>query len=101
MSLAEAKSGSYTVIDVRTLSEFEESHVAGSLHIDYLAEGFQEKIQKLDKSVSYKLYCRSGNRSGKAAQLMKQLGFKEVENIGSLAEAAEYTKRPCEGKKTC
>ena len=44
-------------------------------------QGFIEKLNNLDKSKNYYVYCRSGNRSGQAAQLMGQLGFDEVYNL--------------------
>lgn len=87
-----------TVIDVRTTEEFLESHVNNSLNIDILRSDFRTIIEKLDRNKSYKLYCRSGNRSGQAEKLMKSLGFKDVENLGSLKQAAKRLNLPCEGK---
>lgn len=87
----------YTIIDVRTSSEFQESHLKDSLHIDVLENNFKDKIAKLDRNKSYKLYCRSGNRSGKALEIMKSQGFKNLENLGSLQQALKKTKIPCEG----
>ena len=89
------------VIDVRTPEEFSDTHVEGSQNIDIFHPEFKEKISKLDKSKTYKVYCRSGNRSGQAEKLMKSLGFKDVENIGSVAEAARRLNRKCSGKTAC
>ncbi|MBL7555236.1 MAG: rhodanese-like domain-containing protein [Bdellovibrionaceae bacterium] len=50
---------------------------------------------------AYKVYCRSGNRSGQAMQLMKSLGFKDVENLGSLMQASQRLSRKCEGRNSC
>ena len=35
-------------------------------------------IRKLDKNEPIYLYCRSGKRSAKAAQILKEMGFKEI-----------------------
>jgi rhodanese-related sulfurtransferase len=36
---------------------------------------------RLDRDKTYLLYCRSGNRSGRALALMKKLGFKRVTHM--------------------
>lgn len=75
------------IVDVRTPAEYAEDHVPNSLNIDFYNPQFLAQLAKLDRSKSYSLYCRSGNRSGQALQIMKQLGFEKVENLGSLDEA--------------
>lgn len=94
-----ANTEDFVILDVRTPAEYAESHVQGSLNIDLLDASFKNKITKLDKNKIYKLYCRSGNRSGQAASFMKELGFKDVENIGSLGQASKKLNRSCEGRK--
>lgn len=78
-----------TVIDARTPSEYAEGHVAGALNIDVMGSAFRSEILKLDKSKAYKVYCRSGNRSGQAQTIMQSLGFIDVENLGSLDQAKQ------------
>lgn len=92
-----ANSDDFVILDVRTDEEFNDSHVKGSINIDILDASFHKEISKLDKSKVYKVYCRSGNRSGQAAQIMKSAGFKDVENLGSLNQAAKRLNKPCEG----
>lgn len=80
------------IIDVRTPGEFNRGHVDKALNLDIYAPTFLGEIQKLDKNQKYQLYCRTGNRSGQAQTIMKQLGFSDVENVGGLDEAAQrYT----------
>ncbi len=93
-----ADSSKFEILDVRTPEEFSESHVVGAKNIDFLNPTFTSNIQNLDKEKIYKLYCRSGNRSGQAEKLMKTLGFKDVENIGSLAQAAHRLQRKTSGE---
>lgn len=66
------------LIDVRTPAEFNTSHIASAINIDYEDSSFTEEINKLDKTKTYFIYCRSGNRSGRAHKIMKDAG---IENI--------------------
>ena len=75
------------ILDVRTPKEFAEEHVPNAVNIDFLNPNFKAEISKLDKADSYKVYCRSGRRSGQAIIMMKQLGFKKIENVGGFEEA--------------
>ena len=75
------------ILDVRTPKEFAEEHVPNAVNVDFLNPNFKTEIQKLDKADSYKVYCRSGRRSGQAIIMMKQLGFKNIENVGGLEDA--------------
>lgn len=69
------------IIDVRTQAEFQSGHLADAQLIDFYDKGFVEKLDKLDKEKTYLLYCRTGNRSGKALRFMKKLGFKAAYNM--------------------
>lgn len=70
------------VLDVRTDEEFEEGHLPDATQLDiYQGAEFLEKLEKLDKSKNYYVYCRSGGRSQQACQLMDQLGFGETYNL--------------------
>lgn len=83
-----------TILDVRTKEEFTSGHVKGALNIDFHADSFSEQIAKLDKNKNYVLYCRSGNRSGQATLIMKQMGFPQAENLGSLQQASNKLNLP-------
>jgi rhodanese-related sulfurtransferase len=83
--------GPIVLIDVRTPHEFQSGHLKDALNIDIYSEEFQSQIANLDRSKRYGLYCRSGNRSGQAARLMKSLGFTQVENLGGVAQASRVT----------
>ncbi|MCT4664263.1 MAG: rhodanese-like domain-containing protein [Flavobacteriales bacterium] len=63
------------LIDVRTAPEIAEKNIEGHLAIDFFASDFQTKINELDKSKNYYMYCRSGNRSMQACYMMNQMGF--------------------------
>ena len=72
---------SVTLVDVRTPGEFTSGHISGALNIDFESGSFEQDIQKLDKTKVYAVYCRSGNRSGQATNLMAKDGFKTVFNL--------------------
>ena len=69
------------ILDVRTPAEFAEGHLANAINIDFYSESFDQHLSQLDKNKNYALYCRSGQRSGMAAEQMKQMGFSNVCNL--------------------
>ena len=70
------------IIDVRTDDEFSTGYIGGAVNIDfYMRNEFISEIDKLDKSKSYFIYCKSGARSGQTCEIMKQKGFKKVYNL--------------------
>ncbi len=75
------ESGNGTVLDVRTPQETAQGVIPGATTIDFYAPDFQEQIKKLDPSKPVYVYCKSGGRSSNAAQMLKDLGFKEVYNL--------------------
>jgi phage shock protein E len=70
------------LLDVRTPEEFAGGHLEGALNSDYRGGEFTEQLKNLDKDKAYYLYCASGNRSSKAAEAMREAGFKHIYNIG-------------------
>lgn len=74
-------SGDHVVLDVRTPEEFAGPHLEGAVNIDFYSPSFADQIAALDPEGSYVVYCRSGNRSGQATQLMGDLGFADVHDL--------------------
>ena len=68
-------------LDVRTVAEYSEGHIPGSLNINVLDDEHFAQISDsaLDKNRPVALYCRSGKRSKKAAQILSGKGFKVYE----------------------
>lgn len=72
----------FVIIDVRTPGEWKSGYIHGTDEfIDYNGSDFEEQIQKLDSSKTFILYCRSGNRSGRACEIMHGKGFKKLYNL--------------------
>ena len=70
------------ILDVRTPTEVSEGYIPNASNIDiYLGQQFLAELEKLDKSKSYYVYCRSGNRSRQACALMNRLGFENAYNL--------------------
>jgi rhodanese-related sulfurtransferase len=73
-----------TLLDVRTPAEHAEGYIPGTdFNIDVLEETYtQIAIESLPKDKPVALYCRSGNRSKKAASILSEKGYQVVE-LGS------------------
>ena len=90
-------------LDVRTAEEYADGHIAKTINIDVLQEGFLEKVKALINSLPIKgesegwggknhspykgetegvliaVNCRSGKRSKNAARILVKNGFKVIE----------------------
>ena len=77
----------HLLLDVRTPEEFNSGHIAGAVNIsiDELAQRLNEVPQ--DKPVV--LYCRSGNRSNQAAQILDRAGYTEIYDLGGIVNWAQ------------
>ncbi|MEQ9467883.1 MAG: rhodanese-like domain-containing protein [Ekhidna sp.] len=76
--LKQLQSEGVTVIDIRTRNEYDEGHIPGVLHVDFLAEGFIDEIKKQDVFKPIVIHCASGGRSGRASKMMEEVGFKTI-----------------------
>lgn len=66
------------VLDVRTPREYRAGHIEGAININYFSLGFRGEINKLDKTKTYLIHCKSGHRSGRAAPIIKNAGIANV-----------------------
>jgi phage shock protein E len=73
-------------IDVRSEAEFAQGHLPGAILVPH--DTIAAKIATLapDKSQPIQLYCRSGRRSGIAAQVLKDMGYTAVTNAGGYEQ---------------
>ena len=70
------------LVDVRTPREFHGGHIARAVNIDYFqGAAFEEAFEKMDRKKPVYLYCRSGNRSLKAANRLIAMGFEKVYDL--------------------
>lgn len=77
------------IIDVRTEQEYKAGNIRGSILIPY--DEISAKIESVvpDKNTRIIVYCRSGRRSGIAEKILKEMGYSNAENYGSMQSASE------------
>lgn len=64
------------LVDVRTPVEFSEAHIPGAININVMDISFQNLADSiLRKNRPVALYCRSGKRSKKAAEILSKEGY--------------------------
>ena len=75
------------LLDVRTPEEYTGEHISGAINMDVRSDGFKSRMDSLDKSRTYFMYCKSGRRSEEALNLMKEAGFKNLFHLqGGIEE---------------
>tara|TARA_Y100000768_G_scaffold206864_1_gene155902 strand:+ start:231 stop:551 length:321 start_codon:yes stop_codon:yes gene_type:complete len=79
------------LIDVRTINEFESGHIEDSLNIEL--QNISSITNKITTDQKIYLYCRSGRRSQKATEILLELGYKDVTNLGGIKEASEVLNK--------
>ena len=77
------------LIDVRSASEYAESHLDNSINLTVDTIGVN--IEKLvsDKNTKIIVYCRSGNRSATAANTLINLGYTNVYDLGAMSNCSK------------
>jgi NADPH-dependent 2,4-dienoyl-CoA reductase/sulfur reductase-like enzyme/rhodanese-related sulfurtransferase len=77
------------VLDVRTLGEYEASHLAGAVHLP--VDDLRFELDRLPKDRRIVVHCRSGFRAHLAVRILKQHGFADVANVtgGHMSMLAE------------
>jgi len=76
--------GELQLVDVRLDDEWEAGHIAGADHIPL--DSLSARAGEIDRSKPVVLYCRSGDRSGGAADALAASGW-EVQSMDGGLEA--------------
>lgn len=80
-----AGGGDVYLLDVRRPEEYQAGHLKGAHLLNWLdSESFKNGAAELDKSDTIYVYCRSGRRSGEAADYLASQGFKVVDMKGGI-----------------
>lgn len=70
------------LVDVRTKGEFNNGHIPNALHVDFFDKAnFKNWFETKAKNEPVYLYCRSGNRSQKAAKRLLDMGFTKIVDL--------------------
>jgi rhodanese-related sulfurtransferase len=75
------KGDDLVIIDVSTPQEYKDLHLEGAINMNLISRFFKTRLDVMNKSRTYVVYCKVGGRSKIAQKLMQQLGFRTVYNI--------------------
>ena len=81
----------FIVIDVRTPEEYSAGHIEESSNVEWKI--ISSIIDEVKKDQKIYLYCRSGRRSENATDILIDLGYKDVTNLGGIKDAAIFLER--------
>lgn len=76
-----------TLLDVRTHEEFDNGHIAGSLHIPI--DELSERVGEIPTGAPVVAVCASGERSAEAADVLARSGLESESLEGGLKKWAE------------
>lgn len=79
------------LIDVRTPSEFSSGSVQGAINIPL--NKIEQNLRKFKQDQNIIVFCRSGSRSTQALQILKQKGFKKVNNGGTWQNVSKLVNQ--------
>ena len=71
---------------MRTADEYRSGYIPGAINISL--QELEQKLNKIPKDKPVVVYCRSGNRSAHAAQILLAAGYADVYDLGGLFEWA-------------
>ena len=77
------------LIDVRTREEWDAGFIEGATHIPLNNLALEINKYVINDKEEILLYCRSGNRSGKAKLLLESLGYAKVKNLGGINDVSQ------------
>jgi phage shock protein E len=78
------------LVDVRSPSEFNSGSVRDAVNIPL--DSITQQVKKFEGKKHIIVFCRSGNRSRQAKQILEQHGFKNVVNGGTWENVNQYSK---------
>ena len=72
----------HLLVDVRTPQEFSTGHIEGAVNIP--VQSLAQRMNEIPQDQPVVLYCRSGNRSSKAAKILASAGYDQVYDLGGI-----------------
>ena len=75
-------SGEIELLDVRTDHEWDSGHIPGARHVEL--NDLTAEAERLGSDQKIVVYCRTGNRSGMAAEALRDGGFDAVAMEGGI-----------------
>lgn len=68
----------WQLLDLRTPEEFATGHLENATLMNFYDADFRDRLLTMNRHQPTIIYCRSGNRSGQALEMMRELGFRNV-----------------------
>ena len=81
-----AESEDRIILDVRTKEEYTEGHIPGAICVPNETIGTEMPKELPDKEQLILVYCRSGNRSKKAAEKLVKIGYTNIKEFGGIID---------------
>ena len=81
------------IIDVRTVGEYTNGHISGSLNVPL--SDMEDAMSWLIKDVPIVVVCESGNRSAQAKNILEINGYTKVYNGGSWSNLGSIKAGGC------
>ena len=71
------------LIDVRTGPEYEAGHIEGAINVPLVSIHYiVNHVRNIEAPVY--VYCQTGARSGQAVSMIREMGYKNVKNVGGI-----------------
>ncbi|NWF71031.1 MAG: rhodanese-like domain-containing protein [Chloroflexi bacterium] len=84
----------HTLVDVRTLEEYQDGHIPGALHIPL--DELSARLREIPAEKPIVVVCGHGIRSVYGAQIVRYAGFTPVYNLAGGTAAWENARLPLE-----
>jgi hydroxyacylglutathione hydrolase len=83
---SDKKKDEVIIIDVRSSEEYKAGHIPNAININ--VDEFESRLNEIEdyKDKPIIVYCNSGNKSGKAAEILVNNGFQDVTNAQGVKE---------------
>lgn len=76
----------YVILNVHTQEEYDQGHIPGAVLIPNTEIEARAEEELPDKGQLILVYCRSGNRSKKAAEILVELGYTNIKEFGGIID---------------
>lgn len=79
------------IMDVRTEEEYAEGYVKNAVLLDVNSSDFNDQAAKLNKDLTYYVYCRTGRRSLIAVKYFRSIGILNSYSVeGGILELVKH-----------
>ncbi|MFU8793337.1 MAG: rhodanese-like domain-containing protein [Acholeplasmataceae bacterium] len=77
---------SIVLLDVRTQDEYNQGYIPGAILLPLVSLSSQIETRYPNKNQIFIIYCRSGIRSREAIEVMMNLGYKNLHDLGGIID---------------